>query len=69
MATTTNSSTSSLPMRALQFYTEVLGATESKGLPGTLGTDDSVLLGFDPNGVKIELVQLPNGERVDHRCV
>ena len=51
-----------------QFYVDVLDATVRSGVPGSLGTPDSALVGFDKagTGVCLELVQLPAGGKVDH---
>jgi len=51
----------------LQYYTEVLGAKVYDGLPGSLGTPDSALVGFTDTGVKLELVSLPDGQNVDFK--
>lgn len=57
--------------KAQQFYVDVLGAAIFQGVPGSLGTPNSLVIGFDKsssgaNAVKLELVELPRGTTLDH---
>jgi hypothetical protein len=51
----------------LQYYSEVLGTYVYSGVPGTLRKPKTLTVGFNDDGVKLELVQLPGGQTVEHK--
>lgn len=51
--------------RSIDFYTKVLGAKVYENVEGTLGTSNSVVVGFTDDGVKIEMVEI--GTEIDHK--
>ncbi|MFN3817240.1 VOC family protein, partial [Brevundimonas sp.] len=53
--------------RAADYYRTVLGMREFKGVPGAERRLRSVMLGYSEGQAKLELVQLPAGEAVQHR--
>jgi len=52
---------------SLLYYTEVLGFTMFNNVPGALNTPKSVVIGFEENSVKLELVELEKGQHLDHK--
>lgn len=50
-----------------KFYREVLGAYVYSGVPGAARKPKTLVVGFEDEGVKLELVQLPAGQKVDHK--
>jgi len=53
---------------SVKYYTEVLGFKIFKNVPGALNTDKSAVIGFDDKYCKIELVELPEGAKLDHKA-
>ncbi|EKX48404.1 hypothetical protein GUITHDRAFT_159506 [Guillardia theta CCMP2712] len=52
--------------KALNFHTKVLGAQVFQSTPGALGSAKSAVIGFSDKGTRLELVELPNQQSVDH---